>query len=158
MCRFWRRKFGFSILFLRIIRWRTAAIAKHGDIVSGGAEKASMFAEDRLHTADDRPEGIVDQCDPHGAFFAARFGMRFVALLIVVAIIYILVSKHASTSSSPELKESISAVDSNLPPQPAQRGGAAPAPAAAPARTDYKRALDRANAVVNEVHRQQNEQ
>ena len=113
-----------------------------------------MFAEDGLNPADHGPEGIVDQRDPHGAFFAARFGMRFVALLIVVAIIYILVSKHASTSSSPELKEAISAVDSNLPPQAAQQGGAP----AAPARTDYKRAIDRANAVVNEVHRQQKEQ
>jgi len=78
--------------------------------------------------------------------------MRIVALLIVVAIIYILVSRHASTPASKDLKEAIATVDANMPPQTAN-ASATPEPA----RTDFKRALDRAHAVTDAVRKQQNE-
>jgi hypothetical protein len=82
--------------------------------------------------------------------------MRFVALIVVVAIIYVVMSHHATQSSS-EVKEAISAVDANL---PAKQPSAAPAPAqgGAPAQSDYRRAIDRARSVVDVVHQQQSGQ
>jgi hypothetical protein len=82
--------------------------------------------------------------------------MRFIALLVVVAIIYVVMARHATQSSS-EVKEAIATVDANL---PAKQPGAVPAPSqgGAPAQSDYRRVIDRAHAVVDEVHRQQSGQ
>jgi hypothetical protein len=82
--------------------------------------------------------------------------MRYIGLLIVVAIIYMVISHHAATQSSSDLKQAMATVDANLPAQPAApAAGSADQPA--PARTDYKRAMDRARSVVGQVQRQQNE-
>jgi hypothetical protein len=83
--------------------------------------------------------------------------MRYIGLLIVVAIIYMVISHQAATQSSADVKQAIATVDANLPaPLAAPVVGSADQPA--PARTDYKRAIDRAHSVVGQVQRQQNEQ
>ncbi|HEY2344079.1 MAG TPA: hypothetical protein VGH90_13640, partial [Chthoniobacteraceae bacterium] len=72
--------------------------------------------------------------------------MRFVGLIVVVAIIYLAMSRHATqSSSSREVKEAIALVDSSLPP----KQGATPAPVqgGGPAQSDYRAAMDRARSV-----------
>lgn len=76
--------------------------------------------------------------------------MRFLGLLAAVAIIYVLISRHASKPASSDIKEEIQMIDQNLP------AGAVSAAkgSAGEAATDYKRALDRAHAVVKQVEAQ----
>ncbi len=98
----------------------------------------------------------MDEADPHGPRLAPSKGMRFVALIIVVAIIYMAMSKHANHSSS-EVNEAIATVDASLPQKPAPAAAAPAAGGGAPAQGNYLRAMDRARSVVGEVHRQQNQ-
>ncbi len=71
--------------------------------------------------------------------------MRILALLIVVAIVCILVSKHAQPGASKDVKAAMAATDEAM-------GNAAGAAAATPAaKTVYKQALDRAHAVARKM-------
>ncbi len=77
--------------------------------------------------------------------------MRFVALIVVIAIIYVVMSHHATHSS--DVKEAISMVDENVP-KPST-SATAPVQGGAPAQSDYRAAMDRAHSVVDLVHKQQ---
>jgi len=69
--------------------------------------------------------------------------MRIVAILIVLAVVYIAVMKHGTVNSD---------VNEALKPQ----AGELPQSSAAPeAHSVYKRALDRANSVADQVRQQQ---
>jgi hypothetical protein len=69
--------------------------------------------------------------------------MRIVTILVALAIVYVLYAKHSAVD--PELNEA-------LKPQIGEQPTAATSPAAHSA---YKRALDRANSVADQVRQQQ---
>lgn len=121
-------------------------------------KKTGVFLHNPLHPTDHRRDRIVNQGHPHGLADALFAGMRFLSLIVVVAIVYLcyakLGSKNPNNNTSEAMKEA-AAVENAQPTANAQQvQQAAPPP---PATTSIRAPIDRTRQVLQQVQGRNNE-